>query len=76
MFRDIPIKRKLVTAILLICGTALCITAVSFFTYEYITVKRNSQKQIAILGNIIATNSTAALAFEDEDAAREILGSL
>jgi signal transduction histidine kinase len=75
MFRDIPIKRKLVTAILLICGAALCLTVISFFVYEYITVKRNSQKQIVIIANIIATNSTAALAFKDEEAAAEVLAS-
>lgn len=61
---------------LLICGTVLCLTCVSFYVYEYVTVKRNSQKQLSVIGNIIATNSTAALAFKDQDAAREILASL
>jgi len=76
MFRDLPIKRKLTAAMLLICGTVLCITCITFFTYEYITVKNGSQKQLSIIARIIVTNSTAALAFEDREAAQEILLSL
>ncbi len=76
MFQDIPIKRKLIAAMLLICGAVLFISGASFFVYEYLTVKRSAQKQLSIIGNIVAANSTAALAFGDEAAARETLESL
>jgi PAS domain S-box-containing protein len=62
--------------ILLTSGASLLLTCAAFFTYEYITFRQNTVRQISTLGEIIATNSTGALAFFNEDDAAETLASL
>lgn len=48
----------------------------SFLTYEYLTFRRDTVTHLSTLGEILAANSTAALAFQNQDDAREILSSL
>jgi PAS domain S-box-containing protein len=74
--KNTPIQQKLVTVMLLTSGAVLLLTCSSFFAYEYVTFRRASVRQLATLGEIIAANSTAALAFDARDDAYEILASL
>jgi signal transduction histidine kinase len=76
LFKDIPIQRKLMTVIMLTSGAVLIITCSAFFIYEFHTFRKASVLQILTLGQIISTNSTAALAFESRDEGREILSAL
>jgi PAS domain S-box-containing protein len=62
--------------IMLTSGIVLIITCAAFFVYEYITAREMMRRQISTLGQIIATNSTAALAFDDQQDAAEILNAL
>ncbi len=73
---DIPIKRKLLRAILLTSGAVLLITCSAFFTYELVTFRQSTLSQLSIIGEIIADNSTAALAFNSTSDALEVLASL
>ncbi len=75
-FKDIPIRRKLITIILLISVAVMVLTRVAFFTYEFLTFRRATIQQLSTVGGIIAANSTAALAFDNQDDAREILAAL
>ncbi|ELR72503.1 Phytochrome, two-component sensor histidine kinase [Fulvivirga imtechensis AK7] len=75
-WRDIPIQRKLMRAILLTSGSVLLLTCSAYFAYEYFTFRQTTVRQLSVLGEIIATNSTAALAFDSRDDAYEILASL
>jgi len=48
----------------------------SFFVYEYFLFRKTTIQELSTLGQIISTNSTAALAFEDKEDATEILTAL
>jgi PAS domain S-box-containing protein len=48
----------------------------AFFTYEFVTFRQATMRQLSTLGEILAANSTAALAFDNQDDAREILSAL
>jgi PAS domain S-box-containing protein len=74
--RNIPIQRKLMTVILLISGAVLLLTCSAYFAYEFITFRQTTVRQLSTLGEIIAANSTAALAFDDPNDAAEILSAL
>jgi len=62
--------------IMLTCGTVLLMTCAAFFIYELITYRDITTRQLSTLSVIIADNSTAALAFDDREAAAEILNAL
>ena len=61
---------------MLTSGIVLVMTCAAFFVYEYITAREMMSRQISTLGQIIATNSTAALAFDNSEDARETLDAL
>ncbi|MDB5255547.1 MAG: hypothetical protein JWM14_242 [Chitinophagaceae bacterium] len=62
--------------ILLISVIMLLVTCSSFFAYEFYTFRQTSIQKLSTLGEIISTNSTAALAFQDPESAQEILTAL
>jgi PAS domain S-box-containing protein len=76
MLKDTPIQRKLMAISLLTSGAVLLLTCVSFFTYEFLTFRQTMIRQDSTLGKIVADNSTAALAFQNVDDAREVLNAL
>ena len=59
-FRHTPIRRKLMTIILVTSGAVLLFTCSAFFAYEFVTFRTWSVRNLATLGEIIAANSTAA----------------
>ncbi len=75
-FKDVPIQRKLITVNLLTSGIVLLITSAAFFAYEYYTFRKTTIGQMISLGRIIAANSSAALAFDDQEAANEMLATI
>jgi PAS domain S-box-containing protein len=75
-FRDIPIQRKLMTIILLISGAVLLLTCSAFFAYELVTFRHTTVRQLSTLAKVIASNSTASLAFQNPDDAQEILAAV
>ena len=74
--RDTPIKRKLMLVILLASGFAVFLMGSALITYELITFRRGLAVNIGVLADIIGSNSTAALAFQDAKSAKEILSAL
>jgi signal transduction histidine kinase len=76
LFKDIPIQRKLMMVLMLTTGVVLIITCSAFFAYEFHTFRQGSLRQLTTLGEIIAMNSTAALAFDSRQDADEILTAL
>ena len=74
--KDIPIRKKLRRMIMIVCGIVVLITCASFFVYEYFSFRQNSVQKLSTLGEIISSNSTAALAFESKEDAEEILNAL
>ena len=75
-FRNFPIRKKLTVIILLTTAAALLFTSASFFAYDILTFRRAAVTNLATMGQVIAANSTAALAFDNANDAREILSAL
>jgi len=66
-----------VIAINLLTSTVvLVLMIVSVFTYEYLRLRQATARQLSTIGEIIAANSTAALAFANQNDADEILSAL
>lgn len=70
------IKSKLLSVVLIVNGAVLLLTCSIFFTYEYVTFRHARLLELTSIAQILAANSTAALAFDDRDAANEILNAL
>ncbi|MFI5223308.1 MAG: CHASE sensor domain-containing protein, partial [Nitrospirales bacterium] len=75
-FRNTPMRRKLMTMILLTSGAVLAVTCAAFCAYEFLTFRQATIRELSTLGKIIAANSTAALAFHNQDDADELLATL
>jgi signal transduction histidine kinase/ActR/RegA family two-component response regulator len=75
MSSAVPIRRKLSTLTLTTCGIALLITATVFLLGELHQIRRSSLQQLRTLSEAIASNSTAALAFDNPEDAAGILAA-
>jgi signal transduction histidine kinase len=75
-FRDRPIKQKLMALFLLTSGVVVLLTCAAYFTYELVTFRQTTLRQLSTLGEVVAANSTAAVAFGNERDASEILAGL
>src|SRR5579872_6314634 len=71
--RGVPIRRSLIRMILLASGTALAVTTTAFCAYDLLTFRQSSVQQLTTLSAAIATNSTAALAFDNTADATDVL---
>src|SRR5712671_5422241 len=76
VFKGTPIKRKLTALFLATSGAVLLLTCAAYFTFEYLTFRQTVLDQLSTLGEVIAANSTAAVAFGNERDAGEILAAL
>lgn len=76
LFKHIPIQKKLMRVILIISAAMLLVTCTSFFFYELYTFRQSTMQKLSTLGEVIAANSTAALAFNNKEDANEILSAL
>src|SRR3954471_7247241 len=74
--RNTPIKRKLTLFILLTTSFALVFMGSALIAYEVITFRRTLAANMSVLAQIVGSNTTAALAFEDPKNAKEILSAL
>jgi PAS domain S-box-containing protein len=70
------IQRKLMRLVLVTSGVVLFLACVGFFSYEFFTYREASRERLITLGEIVAANSTAPLAFDASDDATEILQAL
>ena len=71
-----PIQRTLMSVLLLTSGAVMLTTSAAFCAYDFFTFRQQTLHNLATLGEAIAANSTAALAFENQDDAREVLSAL
>ncbi len=61
---------------LLVCGAVLLVAIATLFTFQVLTFRSNFQRDTDTLAAVIANNSTAAMAFKDEQAATEVVSAL
>jgi signal transduction histidine kinase/ActR/RegA family two-component response regulator len=76
MLKNIPIRRKLMAIIMLTSSVTLLLTCAAFFIYEFISFRQAEVRQLSTQADIIAANSTAALAFDNQNDAVETLSAL
>ncbi|MGH9144273.1 MAG: ATP-binding protein [Vicinamibacterales bacterium] len=76
MLRTGSITQKLTTLILLISGTVVLLTCGTLLTYEVVTFRRAMVRTLTTLAQVVAANSTAALAFDNRADATNVLSAL
>ncbi|MBW2143362.1 MAG: HAMP domain-containing protein, partial [Deltaproteobacteria bacterium] len=75
-FRNIPIKHKLTMIIMLTAIIVLILSSVSFVANDVRTLRQAMIDNLSTLADIIGSNSTAALTFNDRASAEETLSAL
>lgn len=74
--RDVPIRQKLLATIVGTTSLALLLTALVFVVYSWFSVRETLFNNLQAVNEVFALNTTAALSFNDSQAATEILSSL
>jgi PAS domain S-box-containing protein len=72
----LSLRRKITSAMMINTFAALCVASLAFAEYGVYRFKQMQMQDLNALGNVIATNSTAALAFKDQKSAGEVLQAL
>ena len=75
-YRNLPVKVKLHLIIMGTVCTALLLACVPVLVYDHVVLYQTTENDLGILAEIFATNSTAALTFDDPKAAQELLAGL
>ncbi len=75
-FGDLSIRHKLTALFMAISGFTALAVSCSMATYEVLTFKHTVAQNLAVLGDVLAGNSTAALTFHDAESARDVLKAL
>ena len=76
LLHDLSIRHKLTLITMLTSVVVLLLACGAFLGYELFTFRRTMERDLSILGDVIANNSTAALTFDDASAARDALSAL
>jgi signal transduction histidine kinase/ActR/RegA family two-component response regulator len=72
---SLSIRSRLTRMLLLSSCAVLAITSSAFCAYEFLTFRESSVQQLEILSQAIASNSTAALAFDNAEDAAGVLAA-
>ena len=70
------IQRRLVTAMMLTSTTVLVLTGAALVFYDTVSFRQSLARSLATRAEILAANSTAALAFANRDDAVQVLAAL
>ena len=75
-FRNLSIRRKLTLIVMVTTCTAILLACGAFLTFDIHTLRQTRVLDLETLAEVLGSNSTAALTFNDPGAAREVLQSL
>ena len=75
-YRNLPVKLKLHLIIMGTVCTALLLACAAVLVYDHVVLYETAKNDLGILAEIFASNSAAALTFDDPKAARELLSGL
>ncbi len=75
-FRDIPIKAKMIAALMSTTLIALLVACIAFIANDRVAFRKELAGNLGILADVLARNSTAALSFTDLEDATSTLQSL
>jgi len=71
--RDLSLRGKLNLIVMLTTGVALLIAFAVVVAYDIVTSRREMARDLSIVAEVVANNSTAALSFDDRATAAEAL---
>jgi signal transduction histidine kinase/CheY-like chemotaxis protein len=74
--RHQPIKRKIVSIVMLTSALVLTVACGGFAIYEEIAVRQGKISEMTLVGDLIAANSAPGLSFNDPQASDETLAAL
>ncbi len=74
--RKLSIRARMLLLAVSSVGAALSITCISLLVYNVDTVRNSTVKQLQLQASMLGFNSSAALTFQDADAAEQLLSSL
>ncbi len=74
--RDLSLRRKLTLVTMSITFAALVMACTAFLVYDQYAQRKSMGNDLALLADVLGANSTAALTFNDSNAAAEALGAL
>jgi len=74
--RSVPIRRSLMTMLLLTSWVVVLLACAAFSAYEIIASRQIALRNLTTLAKAVAANTTAALAFDNEQDATETLSAL
>lgn len=75
-FKDLAINSKLTLLVVLSGSVALLLSCVAFVTNDVRMIRASMIEQMSTLAEVLGSNSTAALSFDDAKTASELLMSL
>jgi two-component system sensor histidine kinase/response regulator len=75
-FGDLSIRHKLTVLFLAISGFTALAVSCPLAIYDLVTFRHAVAQNLAVLGDVLAGNSTAALTFRDAESARDVLRAL
>ncbi|PTY08169.1 hypothetical protein DB347_00860 [Opitutaceae bacterium EW11] len=73
---DLPIRRKLLAMALVITAIVLLASCALLVAFDLVSLRRELTREVGTLSEIIAENSSAALAFSAREDAAELLATL
>ncbi len=76
MIRHLPIRQKVMAIVMLTAVVALVLACGALLSYEYREYQARLQKDLSTLADVMAANSLAAVTFDDDAAAEEVLAGL
>jgi signal transduction histidine kinase/CheY-like chemotaxis protein len=74
--RDLSIRHKLTRIIMGTTCAALLLTSTAYIGYDFYTFRQSQIRDLSTLAQIVGSNSTAALTFNDANGAKEVLAAL
>ena len=74
--RNTPVRRRLMIMLLVTSGAVLALTCAAFILYQYEGYRAVARHTVQTLGEVIASNSTAAVAFDNASDETDVLAAL
>ncbi len=75
-YRNLAVRHKLRLIILFAASLALVLSSAAVVAYDQVVARSDLRNDLAVLAEIVGSNSTAAVTFQDRRAAEEILSGL
>ena len=76
MLRDASIRTKVLTLVIIVAGVALVLASAALLTSDYYQYRTDIRQNLATQARMVLENSTAAMSFQDPEAAQETLATL